>query len=224
MIRALCFDLDGTLAAYAGDFRSFLALLRHELLLHSCDLNRFAEVVTDELSRDGPLTLESALRRALVRLEQRAPGDLQELTRTALRAYAEDVRPTPGAAALLARLRHRGVPMALVSNGAVDMQRAALAGLGFEGFFRSVLVSGDPDVGRRKPAARIFSLACTGLEALPSETVMIGDSASADVEGALAYGMRAVLMGPAEEGVRLGVPAAGDPQALGALLEERFGL
>ncbi len=223
MIQALCFDLDGTLAAYAGDFRSFLALLRHELLLHNCDLNRFTEVVTDELSRDGPLTLESSLRRALARLEQRAPGDLQEMTRTALRAYAEDVRPVPGAAALLARLRRRGVPMALVSNGPVDMQRAALAGLGFEGFFRSVLVSGDPDVGTRKPAARIFSLACTGLEALPSETVMIGDSV-ADVEGALAYGMQAVLMGPAEEGARLGVPAAGDPQALGALLEERFGL
>jgi len=224
VIRALCFDLDGTLAAYAGNFRSFLALLRHELLLHGCDLDRFAEVVTEELSRDGPLTLESALRRSLARLEERAPGDLQEMTRTALRAYAEDVRPAPGAGALLARLQRRGVPMALVSNGPVDMQRAALAGLGFEGFFRSVLVSGDPDVGARKPAARIFSLACTGLEALPSETLMVGDSASADVEGALAYGMQAVLMGPAEEGARLGVPAAAGPEALDALLGERFGL
>ncbi|MEJ2290604.1 MAG: HAD family hydrolase [Deinococcales bacterium] len=222
MIRALCFDLDGTLGGYAGDFRSFLALLRHELLLHDCDLNRFVEVVQDELSRDGPLTLEHALRRALARLDQRAPADLAAMTEAALRAYAEDVRPAPGAGALLERLHRRGVPMALVSNGPVDMQRAALAGLKFETYFRSVLVSGDPDVAARKPAPRIFSLACTGLEALPSETAMIGDSAASDVEGALAYGMQAILFGSAAEGERLGVPAAADVEALAALLEERL--
>ncbi len=223
MIRALCFDLDGTLAAYGGGFRSFLALLRHELLL-DCDLDRFVAVVEGELSRDGPLTMEAALRRALVRLDQRAPGDLGKTAAAALRAYAEDVRPSAGAAPLLARLHRRGVPMALVTNGPVDMQRAALDALGFEGYFRSVLVSGDPDVGMRKPAARIFSLACTGLEALPGETLMIGDSAEADVEGALAYGMQAVLIGSAEDGARLGVPAAGDPAELDALLADRFGL
>jgi putative hydrolase of the HAD superfamily len=221
--RALCFDLDGTLAAYAGDFRSYLALLFHELLLDGCDLSRFAEVVREELSRDGPLTLERALRRALARLEQRAPGDLSEMTRTALHAYAEDVRAAPGAAELLERLRRRSVPMALVSNGPVDMQRAALAALGFGAYFRTVLVSGDPDVGTRKPAARIFSLACTGLEVLPSETVMVGDSV-ADIEGALAYGMQAVLMGSVEQGARLGVPSVREPGELGALLEQRFGL
>ncbi|MEJ2289802.1 MAG: HAD-IA family hydrolase, partial [Deinococcales bacterium] len=126
------------------------------------------------------------------------------------------------AGALLERLHRRGVPMALVSNGPVDMQRAALAGLKFETYFRSVLVSGDPDVAARKPAPRIFSLACTGLEALPSETAMIGDSAASDVEGALAYGMQAILFGSAAEGERLGVPAAADVEALAALLEERL--
>ena len=224
MIRALCFDLDGTLAAYGGGFRSFLALLRHDLLLLDCDLDRFVEVVEGELSRDGPLTLEAALQRALVRLDQHVPADLGETAAAALRAYVEDVRPAAGAAALLARLHRRGVPMALVTNGPVDMQRAALDVLGFEGYFRTVLVSGDPDVGMRKPAARIFSLACTGLETLPSETLMIGDSAAADVEGALAYGMQAVLIGPPEDGSSLGVPAAADPAALDALLAERFGL
>lgn len=222
MIRALCFDLDGTLGGYAGDFRSFLALLRHELLLHSCELDRFAEIVQDELSRDGPLTLERALRRTMARLEERPPGDLSEMTRAALRAYAEDVRPAPGAGRLLERLQRRGVPMALVSNGPVDLQRTVLASLGFEAYFKSVLVSGDPDVAARKPAARIFSLACTGLETLPSETVMIGDSVAADVGGALGYGMHAILLGSAAEGERLGVPAAADVDALEALLEERL--
>lgn len=223
MVRAVCFDLDGTLARYGGGFRSFVGLLRHELVLES-DLDRLAQLLQEEIARDGPLTLESALTRTLARLEQRPPPDLPELVRSAVHAYAADVRPVEGAGELLARLHARGVPLALVSNGPVDMQRAALTKLGYERFFRVVLISGDADVGARKPAARIFSLACTGLESLPGETLMVGDTADGDVTGARAFGMQAVLVGDAAEGVRLGVPAAADLKAVDVLLHDRFAL
>jgi len=223
VVRAICFDLDGTLARYGGGFRSFVGLLRHELLLES-DLDRVAQLLQEEIARDGPLTLESALTRTLGRLEQRPPPDLPELVRSAVRAYAADVRPTEGAGELLARLHARGVPLALVSNGPVDIQRASLASLGFERFFRAVLISGDADVAARKPAARIFSLACAGLESLPTETLMVGDTPEGDVAGARAFGMQAVLVGDAAEGERLGVPAAADMRAVDVLLRERFAL
>lgn len=224
MTNAVCFDLDGTLARYGGGFRSFAALLRHELMADGCPLDRFTEVLEEEIGRDGPLTLESALTRTLARCELRRAAGLGELARSGVRAYAADVRPLPGAAELLERLEAGGVPMALVSNGPVDMQRAALESLGFERHFRAVLVSGDPDVGARKPAPRIFSLACTGLESLPTETVMVGDTVAGDIEGALAYGMQAVLVGDPAEGERLGVPAVADLGALDVLLRERHGL
>lgn len=223
MIRALCFDLDGTLGSYGGGFRSFLALMRHELLLSSHD-GRFLEVVQEELTRDGPVTLESALKRALTRLGERLPADLGATADAFVRAYAEDVRPAPGAEALLRRLRDAGVPLALVSNGPDDMQRAALQALGFEDYFASVLVSGDPQVGARKPSARIFSLACRGLATSPADTLMVGDSVASDVEGARAFGMPAVLLGPAEEGRRLGVPAVPGVPELDTLLARRYGL
>src|SRR5690606_36341265 len=95
---------------------------------------------------------------------------------------------------LLERLWARGVPLALVSNGPVDMQRAALRALGFEKYFRAVLVSGDRDVAARKPAPRIFSLACVGLETVPEETLMVGDDLEADVRGAVDYGLQAVWL------------------------------
>lgn len=224
MTRAVCFDLDGTLARYRGGFRPFVALLRQELMADGCPLDRFAAVLEEEIGRDGPLTMDGALARTLARCEVRPPGDLRELAGRAVRAYAADVRPLPGAEALLRRLHARGVPMALVSNGPVDMQRAALANLGFERYFRSVLVSGDPDVAARKPAPRIFALACTGLESLPGETVMVGDTPDGDVEGALAYGMQAVLVGDPIEAERLGVPAAADVAGLDAVLRDRHGL
>lgn len=223
MVRALCFDLDGTLGGYAGGFGSFLAWLRQEVAPDG-EPGRFVEVMQEELRRDGPVTLETALKRTLLRLGQRPPLDLGATARAFVRAYAEDVRPAPGAAELLARLRGAGVPLALVSNGPADMQRSALRALGFEGLFDAVLVSGDPEVGARKPAARIFSLACSGLAALPGETLMVGDSPASDVQGARAYGMQAVLLGPQAEGERLGVPAVADVPELDALLRRRFGL
>jgi len=223
-LDAICFDLDGTLGGYAGDFSGLLALLRSELMLEQCAMNEFATIVAQELRRDGPLTLGQAIERTLERLEQRPQVDLESLAADVAAKYAEEVRPAPGAAQLLARLDAQGVKLALLSNGPVDMQRAALAKVGFERFFRVVLISGDRDVGVRKPGARIFSLACAGLETVPQRTLMIGDDVAADIQGALDYGMQAVLVGADREAQALGVPAVGGLAPLDTLLRTRFGV
>jgi len=224
MDLGLCFDLDGTLGRYAGDFRAFAGLLRGQLMLQACDMNRFYDLLSVELRRDGPVTLERGLAAVLERLDQRVPADLPALAAEAVEAYAEDVRPLPGARELLERLDAAGVPMALLTNGPEDMQRAALAALGFGRCFRVVLVSGDRDVAARKPAPRIFALACTGLQSLPERTVMIGDSPEADVRGALDYGLQAVLVGDAGRAGVLGVPAVAGMAELDALLRTRYGV
>lgn len=223
-VKGVCFDLDGTLGGYVGDFGGLLALARTELMLQACDMNRFAGMMREELRADGPLDLAGVLTAVLGRLEQRPPPDLGAVVASLLATYAAEVRPAPGAAELLERLDGAGVKLALVSNGPVDMQRAALAKLGFERRFRSVLISGDRDVAARKPARRIFGLACTGLETVPEETLMIGNDADADVAGALAYGMQAVLIGSEQAGRDLGVPAVGGLLPLDTLLKARYGL
>ena len=193
-------------------------------MLEQCAMNEFATIVAQELRRDGPLTLRQAIERTLERLEQRPQVDLESLAADVAAKYAEEVRPAHGAAQLLARLDAQGVKLALLSNGPVDMQRAALAKVGFERFFRVVLISGDRDVGVRKPGARIFSLACAGLETVPQRTLMIGDDVAADIQGALDYGMQAVLVGADREAQALGVPAVGGLAPLDTLLRTRFGV
>lgn len=223
-IQGVCFDLDGTLGGYVGDFGGLLALARSELMLHACDMNRFAAMMREELGKDGPLDLTMVLSAVLGRLEQRLPPDLDSVVARIVEAYAAEVRPAPGAAELLGRLSAAGVRLALVSNGPVDMQRAALRNLGFERHFRAVLISGDRDVAARKPAARIFSLACTGLESVPERTLMIGDNPEADIAGALGYGMHAVLIGSEQAGRAAGVSAVGGLVPLDTLLRSRYGL
>ena len=223
-IDGVCFDLDGTLGGYAGDFGGLLAQLRNELMLQQCTMNRFSSIVQEELRRDGHLTLRLLIERTLERLEQRVPPDVDDLAAEIAASYASEVRAAPGAAKLLARLDSQGVKLALLTNGPHDMQLAALRALGFERYFRVVLVSGDRDVAARKPAARIFALACTGLETAPQRTLMIGNDVHADVGGALDHGMQALLIGTDRDALERGVTAVGGMAPLDTLLRTRFGL
>lgn len=217
-IRALAFDFDGTLARFRGDFRDFLDSYRASLGLMQCDLNRYAEVLMNELRRPGALSLQSAVRRALAALELRAPPDVDEVTAEAVREYAAQVELVPGAKELLEWAFAR-TPLALLTNGPVDMQRAAIHQTGLARYFRTILISGDPDVAARKPAARIFYLACVGLERLPEETLMIGDDLEADILGARDYGLEALWLGgtPGE-----GYDAVADLASVRAWLEPRL--
>lgn len=224
MIEAVCFDMDGTLGEYGADFLAFTALLRSELMLNMCDMNRFTELLGSEFRRDGALTVEHTLAGVLKRLQQRPPPDLPELAATAVASYAADYRPLPGAAALLERLDSAGVKLALLTNGPEDLQRAALRNMGLEKHFRVVLISGDRDVAARKPAPRIFGLACSGLQTVPERTLMVGDDAVADVAGALDYGLEAVLIGSEDAGAAAGAPAVADLIALDAYLADHYGL
>ncbi len=224
MIDAVCFDLDGTLGGYGGDFAGLLAVARSALGLEQCSMNEFAGIVQQELRREGPLDLQTVLVRTLDRLEQRQAPGLSDLVEQILEQYASEVRRAPGAAQLLERLDSKGVKLALISNGPEDMQRAALRALGFERHFRAVIISGDRDVAARKPASRVFALACTGLESQPSATLMVGNDPVGDVKGALDHGMPAVLIGSDRDAHEYGVPAVGGMEPLDVLLRTRYGL
>lgn len=219
-VKAVCFDFDGTLAHFTGDFAAFIEGLRAELGLTQCDMRSFAEHLSRELRREGAVTLHSALTETLAALLQHPPGDLQRVAARAAQAYSAEVALLPGAQEVLAYCKQRGLPLALLSNGPEDMQRAAVRAVGIEGFFQSILISGDRDVGVRKPHPRLFGLACAGLESLPAETLMVGDDPYADMAGALEAGMRAVRVG-GEAGE--GFEAVPDLGALHAVLGRCLG-
>jgi putative hydrolase of the HAD superfamily len=100
------------------------------------------------------------------------------------RAY-DDVMPA------LERLKNRGMRIGIISNW--DRRLASLIdGLGI-GRFVDVLVC-SADVGLRKPDPRIFELACERAGVTPERSVHVGDHHYADIVGARAVGMTAVLI------------------------------
>ncbi len=118
--------------------------------------------------------------------DQALAADLAETYRTARRARQlvdAEADPVLGA---LAR-DHR---LALVSNGAPDVQREKLAGTTLARYFGAIVIS--CEVGVAKPDPRIFEIALERIGANAHETVMAGDSLARDIAGAHAAGLRAV--------------------------------
>jgi putative hydrolase of the HAD superfamily len=90
---------------------------------------------------------------------------------------------------VLDELRRTGLRLGLVSNSARDMRS----------FARHHALDVDAGVssfhhGKTKPHASIFRAVLDLLEVAPAEAAMVGDTVEDDMEGALALGMRAVLV------------------------------
>jgi putative hydrolase of the HAD superfamily len=109
----------------------------------------------------------------------------------------------PEADAVLADLS-RDHTLALVTNGAPDVQREKLAGTPFASRFATIVISAEVGVG--KPDPRIFEIALERLGVSAADAAMVGDSLERDVRGAKAAGIRAIWI---DRGLW---PAPDDPQ------------
>lgn len=89
----------------------------------------------------------------------------------------------------LSRLK-KAHSLALVTNGAGCLQREKLTASGLSEHFEAIVVSAD--LGVAKPDPSVFELALSELGADTDHAVMVGDSISKDVDGALAAGLGAV--------------------------------
>ncbi len=91
----------------------------------------------------------------------------------------------PGARELLGDLRGK-YRIHIITNGFHEVQREKIASSGLEDHFDLVLSS--EMAGARKPDPRIFAAALKRTKATSEESLMIGDSVPADMEGARAAG------------------------------------
>ena len=102
----------------------------------------------------------------------------------------------PDAIGALKSLRDRGFRLGSVTNRGYAGSRFwdEMRDLGLADLFEVVAVS--CQVGYMKPHPRIFQYALDHMALDPAETVMVGDSLRADVEGAITVGMTAVWRRP----------------------------
>jgi putative hydrolase of the HAD superfamily len=87
--------------------------------------------------------------------------------------------------------------LALVTNGAPDVQREKLAGTTLARHFEAIVISAE--LGIAKPDPRIFEHALRAVGAERDGSVMIGDSLSRDVAGARGAGLRSIWIDRGDE-------------------------
>ena len=94
---------------------------------------------------------------------------------------------------LLEALRARGLRLAVISNYTGTLLDDFKA-LGLTGCFDAILDS--QVLGIYKPDPEIFRVACAATGCKPEEALHVGDSPAADVAGALAAGVKPILLDP----------------------------
>ena len=96
----------------------------------------------------------------------------------------------PGVSDALGRLRERGVPLALVTNGDRRQQRRKIERHDLARFFDVIVIEGE--FGAGKPEESVYRHALTALSARPEEAWMVGDNLEWDVAAPQRLGLLGV--------------------------------
>lgn len=174
MIKAVIFDLYGTLLRLSMDSSPFLELARRAPVLN------FRRAIEVALTTDNS-TLEKYASRIglpaqdrLSALESRLQSDLKMVS------LFPDVLPT------IAGLKQRGIVTGVISNLATPYKQPFYK-FGLDTHIDVAVFS--CDCGLFKPDARIFKATLMQLGARSHETLMVGDSFASDVGGSIHAGL-----------------------------------
>lgn len=118
-------------------------------------------------------------------------GDALALGEAYWDRYVAEMELFDGVRETLSALREAGLAVAVVSNLTTRIQLKKIQHLAIEDLVDLLLTS--EETGREKPSAIMFTMPLSELDLRPSEVVMVGDSVTADVEGANAVGIESVL-------------------------------
>lgn len=183
MIKAVLFDLDGTLLDSAPDLVATLNQLRSDIGLAPLPVAELRQFVS---------------RGALGLIGAGMPGcDEETLGRwrgTFLRHYAEnsfvDTRPFDGVESLLSVLKSNGIPWGIVTNKLEYLTLPIIEKVGWSSEV-SAVICGD-SVGKSKPHPEPVLAACELIGVSPAQTLMVGDD-QRDVEAGLRAGCPTAL-------------------------------
>jgi HAD superfamily hydrolase (TIGR01662 family) len=206
-LRAVLFDVDFTLAKPGPELMPEGYVRcgeRHGLALDPARYEEARDAALVDLRRHPELDHDEEIwvaftERIVIGMGGAEPASLEvALELTSRWAEHENFELYEDVMPVLDRLRADGIKIGLVSNSARDVRafaehHALDIDAGISSFHH----------GKTKPHASIFRAVLELLDVPPAEAAMVGDTVADDIEGAIAIGMRAVLVD------RLGVEGLG---------------
>ncbi len=182
-IEAIMFDLDNTLIDRQGAFERYC-----EHLLCECGVEPTAEdieylVETDEFG----YVVRAIWSKNIVRRFPLCQWDARTIHKHFTKHFIRYIEPNPQVTQLVKRFCNN-LPVAIVSNGESEAQRAKIAQAELEGLVPHVVIS--EEVRSWKPNGKIFEAGRKKLD-LPFEKILyVGDDAKRDIWGASRLGMQ----------------------------------
>jgi len=198
-IKHIFFDLDHTLWDFeANSAKTFDYIFSNNNI--EVDLNEFLEIYKPinfsywKLYREEKVS-KSALRYKRLKesfdsLEYQITDNLiNHLSKVYIDNLANYNQLFDGTIAILDYLQTK-YQMHIITNGFDETQALKLEKSGIKKYFNNIITS--ESVGVKKPNPKIFNFALQSANASPENSIMIGDSLEADIQGALNMNMKAI--------------------------------
>jgi len=197
-LKAVLFDLGGTLIKTAPIHEIFMRILRNHNVQVSLDGGEEAlpEVIEEMSLEDFKLPYMEFWRVYNLRILKRLgiKGDLMRLADALTEEWWDnaDLEVYPDVEDTLRMLRQRGLKAGIISNGFKIDIREMLSRTGLKGKFDVII--GVDDVKKPKPHPEIFHYALKRLKIEPNEALFVGDNPKTDYKGAEAAGLKPLLI------------------------------
>jgi putative hydrolase of the HAD superfamily len=206
--KHIFFDLDHTLWDFEKNSSESL-----EDIYYSSDLNQYG-VSSLELFIESFLRINTALWDAFDRgnlhhsyirenrfkmvfeeLGVACPDNHAEISEIYLQTLPGKKNLLEGALDILEYTVLKGYDVHIITNGFNDIQAKKISSSGIAHFFKNVITF--ENASAKKPDPKIFAYALKMANALPEDSIMIGDNWIADVMGAKQFGIDTVYLNPA---------------------------
>lgn len=190
MIKAVLFDLDGTLLNRDDSVKQFIDAQYNRL-------NKWVGHVSKEryttrfieLDNQGYVWKDKVYQQLVDALEITHVG-WEELFEDYISEFKYSCVPFPHLHGMLEELRSSGFVLGMITNGYGQFQMDNIKALGIESYFETILVS--EWEGIKKPDPEIFRRALNKLNVAPNQSIFVGDHVENDIRASENIGMKGI--------------------------------
>ncbi|MFA9456843.1 HAD family hydrolase [Halalkalibacter sp. AB-rgal2] len=190
MVKAVLFDLDGTLLNRDESVTRFIQHQYERLVKHVGHIPKDQYISRFiELDQRGYVWKDRVYQQLV---EEYSINSLsaEELLQDYVSEFKHHCVPFANVRAMLDDLKRNNFILGMITNGYGSFQMANIRALEIEGYFEAIFVS--EWEGMKKPEPRIFKKAIKRFGVQASECIFVGDHPLNDVKAAQQVGMKAI--------------------------------